>query len=368
MVLSAEKRSGKSTLVKLTKVLAQQGYSFVNPSPASIYSIIVAKKPLLPTLCIDEQDRLWQKKETGEIISILDQGFERDNDGVPRVTVLDGGKRQTDMFNTFCPVLLAGIDNDRIPDTIMDRGITIRMQRRSSDEPVEPYRLRHKPEGVELRNRLAAWAKENVERAKELIPERPVELDDRNADLWEPLFIVSDVTNVTNVTNVTAWGRRAREAALWSADQRSEEDPSHNISILIEIRDVFVKEDRIFKHELETKIGVSRNEFNKLLRKFNIPKDHTIRINDKSGKGWYKSDWKVAFKRYEIDTPVTPVTMDTMVTIDTKQDRSISVPFSCSGDTPSDLEKIIKSNPGMTYDEYQKKRSEHGLPGSTLST
>jgi hypothetical protein len=357
MVLSAEKRSGKSTLVKLTKVLAQNGYSFVNPSPASIYSIIDAKKPLLPTLCIDEQDRLWEKKETGQIISILDQGFERDNDGVPRVRLDKDGKRHTDMFNTFCPVLLAGIDNDRIPDTITDRGITIRMQRRSSDEPVEPYRIRHKPEGVALRKRLEDWAKEQVELAKKLIPERLATLDDRNADLWEPLFIVADVTNVTNVTT---WRTQAREAALWSAEQRSDDAPSNNVLVLMNIRDAFENEDRIFKSKVEDKIALGRNEFNRLLRKFNVPKDHAIRIGSENQKGWYKSEWGVVFKRYEIDTPVTPVTMvttDTMVTNETE--RSVPVPCS-SRDTPTPVTEHKPAS--FDYHEWMNNRKK--IPAS----
>lgn len=327
-ILSAEKRSGKSTLVKLTKVLSQKGEAFVNPSPASIYSIIEERQneepPCVPTLCIDEQDRLWTKKETADIIAILDQGFERDNDGVPRVRQDSRTQKRTiDRFNTFCPVLLAGIENSNIPETILDRSVVIRMKRRISSEPIERFRTRYKTSAVELRHKIEDWAKENVEKVKSVIPVIPSDIDDRYADICEPLFAITElVTDVTDVTVVTRWKEALINAINSYASKRVDEEPSRNILWLMEVKSIIGDRDRVFKQEvvreLEDRLSMTRNIINALLRKFEIPKDKPIRIIDKTERGWYSSDWADVFSRYLVtEIPaVTTVTTVTSVTND----------------------------------------------------
>src|SRR5215469_13636037 len=65
-VLSAEKQSGKTRLLELTQLLARNPYSFVSPSPASLYTLIETET-ITPTILIDEVDRLYEKKDTSEI-------------------------------------------------------------------------------------------------------------------------------------------------------------------------------------------------------------------------------------------------------------------------------------------------------------
>jgi hypothetical protein len=198
-------------------------------------------------------------------------------------------------------------------------------------------------------------------------------LDDRYADICEPLFIVSDVTNVT------AWQDGARSAALWFSEQRIEDEPSSGIKFLKEVFETFESRDRIFKNILEKEIGLDRNEFNKLRRRFDVLKDHTIRIADKSDKGWYKSDWSDVWKRYSIQTtstPVdlsltqtvtvyTPVTTDTLVTMVTEKEVE-DMPATYEGKiTPEVCKKIIEDlapNGVVTTEMYQRRRKELGMP------
>ncbi len=262
---------------------------------------------------------LWEKRDTSEITAILDQGFDRDNDGVPRVKIDKDGKRHIDMFKTFCPILLAGIDNGRIPATVSDRCITLKLKRRRNDENREGYRERYKSEGIALRTKLETWAKEKVELARTLKPEMPEGLDDRNADMWEPLLIVSDVTGVTE------WAAMAREAAKWFGQQRDLEEPSEGVQFLKEVRDIFNNVDRIFKSDLIKRLEdrcfhVERIQLNRWLRLYDIRSDQTIRIGDETQKGWYQSDRQDAWKRYLNDEggsaqAVTAVTTETTDTI-----------------------------------------------------
>jgi hypothetical protein len=307
-ILSAEKRSGKSTLVKLTKVLSQKGEAFVNPSPASIYSIIEERQnenpACVPTLCIDEQDRLWAKKETSDIVAILDQGFERDNDGVPRVRQDSRSKkRHIERFNTFCPVLLAGIENSNIPDTILDRSVVIRMKRRVVSEPIERFKTRYKAEARELRERISQWAQENMGAAKDVVPAISEDLDDRYADICEPLFIV---TELIGLAHLTRWKTYVRDAIGSYAQKRVDEESSRGILWLKEVRHIIGDKKRIFKQEilkeLEIRLDMHRNTVNALFRKFDIPKEHSIQIRTKDGdkieRGWYAYEWRDVFSRY----------------------------------------------------------------------
>src|SRR5713101_6259868 len=80
-VVSAEKQSGKTRVLEITRVLANNALSMVNPSPASLFRLIEQEHP---TLLIDEIDRLFESKDISAITSILDCGFER-GPKVPRV-------------------------------------------------------------------------------------------------------------------------------------------------------------------------------------------------------------------------------------------------------------------------------------------
>jgi hypothetical protein len=86
------------------------------------------------------------------------------------------------------------------------------MKRRKASEKVEPYRdVDNGEEGRQLKQRLADWAKDVLESAKQHRPKVPIGIEDRNANRCEPLFIVADMADVPHSQG---WGVRAREAAL----------------------------------------------------------------------------------------------------------------------------------------------------------
>jgi hypothetical protein len=102
-LVSAEKRCGKTKLLKVTELLVHKPESLVNPSPASLYTFIELEKP---TLLIDEVDRLFSKKDTSDITGIINSGFQR---GAIVSRVVLEPKRTIERFNVFGPMLLAGI-------------------------------------------------------------------------------------------------------------------------------------------------------------------------------------------------------------------------------------------------------------------
>jgi hypothetical protein len=197
-IVSAEKQSGKTRLLEITKLLVQNPLASMNMSSAAMYTA-VDQMETTPTILLDEIDRLFEKKETADITGLLNAGFQR---GEKAYRCLYDGKRELEAIEAFCPVLLSGIDK-QIPDTILDRSIIIRMKRRSQNEGIEPYRPRdNEQEGILLREKLTEWAKEVLENAKTLRPGLPSGIEDRNADKWEPLFTVADLADATPVPEV----------------------------------------------------------------------------------------------------------------------------------------------------------------------
>jgi len=103
----------------------------------------------------------------------------------------------------------------RLPETLADRCIVVRMQRKMIDE--ECQRLRSLETG-DLRERCSRFVRENEKGIASGRPEIPVGLHDRAADIWEPLLAIADIAG-------GHWQQKARRAAeglTGNAQSRSE--------------------------------------------------------------------------------------------------------------------------------------------------
>src|SRR5215472_11871454 len=124
-----------------------------------------------------------------------------------------------------------------LPDTILSRSIVIRMRRRAPDEIVEAFRRRvHAPLGEALRRRLTAWAAAILEEATAARPQMPQGVEDRNADIWEPLLAVADIAGGD-------WPSLARQTATALVAAAREIEPSLNIRLLADLRTIFGDEE-----------------------------------------------------------------------------------------------------------------------------
>jgi hypothetical protein len=120
----------------------------------------------------------------------------------------------------------------------MTRSVVIRMRRRSSDEPVEPFRHReHAPEGHALREELESWA---AKIPSGRWPAMPEQITDRNADVWEALLAVADTAGGD-------WPKRARTAAVTLVTAVSQSPPGLGVQLLADLRSVFLRlgEERV---------------------------------------------------------------------------------------------------------------------------
>jgi hypothetical protein len=372
-ITSATSGCGKTTLLNLTNLLVHKPMPILNPSPASLYTLIDQEHP---TLLIDEIDTLFSKKDTFDITSIVNSGFDRSSQGVPRVSI---EPRRVDFFNVFGPMLLSGIDKNNMPDTIENRCIQIRLRKKLSSEAVKTYRShKHKPIGDALRHKLEAWIKDNaiLEKAKAMAlndPALPEGMADRYADKWEPLFIVADVTDETDVTANSEWGKKAREAALFFLSEDKDLEPTDNSELLLkDIQDIFNNEadkDKRPTAQLLDQLNsmteaqwsafsygknLTARDLARLLKPYGI-KSQTIRFKDNPVKGYYRSDFEDAWKRHLSNPSVLSVTSVTDVTSVANNELMEREHI-----TPDALQALI--TPDMSYEEFQDRRATLGTP------
>src|SRR5262249_26896364 len=86
-------------------------------------------------------------------------------------------------FSCWCPKVIAAIG--RLPDTLADRCIVIRMHRKTIKEQCE--RLRNLDTSPH-RRQCARFALDHRAAISNAQPEIPPSLNDRAADIWEPLL------------------------------------------------------------------------------------------------------------------------------------------------------------------------------------
>ncbi|WP_320780228.1 DUF3631 domain-containing protein [Streptomyces sp. CRN 30] len=198
-VVGPTKGCGKSRLLDVLHETVHKPMMTVNTSPAVVFRVI-GKNP--PTLLVDEADTIFGPKagDKEDLRGLLNAGHQR-NRPAWRIS---GPERQVTSFPTFAMAALAGIGD--LPDTIMDRAVVLRMQKRKPSERIAAFRSRDSvPELNAVRDRLGAWLASLRETAAALVPQMPVE--DRAADTWEPLVTVADLAGGD-------WPDRARTACL----------------------------------------------------------------------------------------------------------------------------------------------------------
>ena len=162
---------------------------------------------------------------------LLNSGYRRG--GSSSLCVGHGTRMAYRDFSTFAAKALAGIGG--LPDTVRDRAIPIMLQRRLASESVERWRERDgRTEATPIADRLTTWARSVVQSLQTARPELPETLDDRAADVWEPLLAIADRAGAD-------WPGRARQAAEALSGQGEDADPV--VQLLQDIRDVLGRYD-----------------------------------------------------------------------------------------------------------------------------
>jgi len=198
---SPQKQCGKTTLLTLLSQLVCRPEIAANISPSAFFRVIEETRP---TLLIDEADTFL--KRHGELRGILNAGYTQNSAYVVRVApqTVQGPESKVQSrlvrFSCFCPKAIASIG--RLPETLADRCIVIRMQRKTAGEACERSR---NLDAIDLQRKCVRFVMDHAEAIAKARPEIPSGLSDRTVDIWEPLHVLAQLAG-------GEWPEMARQA------------------------------------------------------------------------------------------------------------------------------------------------------------
>ena len=131
-------------------------------------------------MLLDEADA-YLVKENEDLRAVVNAGHRRDG-AVIRTVGEDHEPRQ---FSAWAPMAIAAIG--RLPPTIEDRSIIIRLKRRRPDERIESLR-QDRTDGLDRLCRMCArWAADHAKALAAADPAMPEGIINRAADNWRPV-------------------------------------------------------------------------------------------------------------------------------------------------------------------------------------
>jgi Protein of unknown function (DUF3631) len=335
-ITSAEKGSGKTLLLEVLEQLVAKPWLTGSVSAATLARKIHQAQP---TLLLDESDAAFKgDREYAETLrGVLNSGFKASG-SYSRCVGANGTNLKVEDFKTFCAKAIAGLD--QLPDTVADRSIRIRLKKKLASERVERKRERTiGDEATPLRDRIATWAETNDERLARLDLAPLAELDDRAADIWEPLLGVAYMAG-------ERWFIRARTAAVALSARETVDNQSFGVCLLADIRAVFEENTlrRLSSKALADKLAEFEEspwaEFGKppkaitpsgiarLLKRFEI-RPRTVRLDDETtAKGYHRDQFEDLWLRY------LPLPSVSSVTPSQPAPLSEKLASSCRHETP----------------------------------
>jgi len=373
--LSPEPASGKTRSMEVTELLVPKAVAAVNVTPAYLFRKVGGEDGP-PTILFDEVDTVFgpKAKEHEEIRALLNSGHRRG--AVAGRCLVRGKIVETEEISSYAAVALAGLG--WLPDTILSRSVIIRMRRRAPDERIEAFRRRvHAPQGEALCRRLADWAATILDEATEARPDMPAGVEDRNADMWEPLLAVADIAG-------GSWPGRARAAAVALVAVAREVEPSLNIRLLADVRTVFGDEEQLTTKKILAELcliedapwndlkgkPITNNQLARRLRQYGV-KPKTLRLDDSHfAKGYARADLHDVWRRYLPPLPDKAVTAVTPVTDPVSCGLDVTpVPAHGSNVMPPEADRVTPvTGPLAACDALADQRNPHEMPVVTPVT
>lgn len=291
------KRCGKTELLTLMGKLVKrpQEASFISPS--ALFRVVDEYQP---TLLIDEADAFMSQDE--DMRGLINLGHAKGK----QVLRCVGDDNAVKGFNVFGAKVISGIGH--LADTIRDRSIIMELRRKLRHEKRERQRYLGTAEIESLKSRLARWS-DHIEHLKEVRPTLPEMINDRAQDNWEPLLAIASLAS-------EGWFNKATQTAIVLSGVIKDE-PTTSELLLADIQTVFDKRkcERIFTSVLIEELcndeeapwssynfkskdkRITSRQLSNKLKEYKI-KSKDIRMGNQVKKGYYKSDFVDAFKRY----------------------------------------------------------------------
>jgi hypothetical protein len=317
-ILSPTKQCGKTRVLELLFTLCPKPITASNLTSSVVFRVIELE---CPTLLIDEADTFITHDD--QLRGVVNSGHTPATAYVIRNVRAGGGDDWVPKrFSTWAPLAIAGIG--KLPATIEDRSIIIRMRRKPRTRRVEPLTRRNvaaRSQAAELAAKLARLVADNLDAIKNAHTP-PANIADRAENSWEPLLAIADLAGAD-------WAERAREAArALSLDAQTSADASDlSVSLLRNIRLIFtachtdrlasawiaaaLTETEVFEDGPWRVYGRAHKPINQyqiaqLLKPFGIYPDSIRLANGLTPKGYKLSQFRDAFAVYLAEASIPP--------------------------------------------------------------
>lgn len=243
-ITSPTMRCGKTRLAELLELACAKPIRIVGLTEATLFRIVDARKP---TLIVDEAEVLRGRDERSSAVRAILNAGNRKGQTVARC--VGGGSAGANFslreFQTYCPKVVALIGN--LPSTLLDRSIPIVMRRRTQ-ERIDRFRFgRARQETDSLRKQIESWARAYEKEVERWYYDNDLRfLQDRDAELWLPLFAVCTITAPHRFAELEA------VAQALAATKSAGEPTDMGIKLLGDVRQVFADKgkDRLWTVEL----------------------------------------------------------------------------------------------------------------------
>lgn len=219
---SPEKRCGKTTALSIIGALAPRTMHAVNISTAVLFRVV---EKFAPTMLIDEADTFLEAND--ELRGVLNGGHNRLSAYVWRTV---GDDHEPRRFKVWSPKCIAMIG--KLPDTLEDRALVVRLRRKQEGETVERFRADRLGEFLHLRRKAARWVEENASALRDMDPMVPDALNDRAQDNARAICAIADAAG-------GRWPGLIRSALVGAASQGDDEPQSAGVLLLRDIAEIF---------------------------------------------------------------------------------------------------------------------------------
>jgi putative DNA primase/helicase len=301
LINAPEKACGKTQLLTVLGKLVPRAAQASGISPSVLFRMIEAYRP---TLLIDEVETVLTK-ENEDLRGLVNAGHTRDSAYVWR-SVAKGDDFEPRRFSVWGMKAIAGINADRLAETVTSRSIIINLRKKLPHEKVD--RLRNAQYGLfeNLKAKLARFADDYSVQVRDARPALPEALSDRSQDNWEPLLAIAGCAG-------GEWVDRATAAAL-KLSGAGEKTVSTGNELLADIQHVFEckRVDKISTVDLINALcaddesawatynrgkQITFRQVSKQLSAYEISSKN-IRIGHETPKGFERTQFADAFKRY----------------------------------------------------------------------
>ena len=199
-ITSVQPGSGKTQVMRLLGLLCARPVQMAQITGPAVWHLIAEREP--SPIMLDEADAIFGRggQRADLLRSILNAGYASDGN-IQRV--VSGHLAD---FPVFAPAMFAGLGD--LPETLKDRSIVVKMERRKSGQKMERYTAKlHQDIGRKTGKLIGSWAEHIQATASTVIWEDPpAGMPDRQVDIWEPLVGIADCLGGD-------WPVRVREAA-----------------------------------------------------------------------------------------------------------------------------------------------------------